>query len=63
MFDILLEVQMVIQMLSKKCRNGREPDRVILCVHTKSNDASIECIERGLNPLLKTRCVMGRAEN
>jgi len=41
----------------------REPRRAIFFEDVKSNYASIECIERGLNPLTTSLCVMSRADN
>ena len=40
-----------------------EPRRAIFFEDVKSNYASIECIERGLNPLNTSLCVMSRADN
>lgn len=41
----------------------REPRRAIFFEDVKSNYASIECIERGLNPMITSLCVMSRADN
>ncbi|BDH83953.1 hypothetical protein LLID5_12380 [Lactococcus lactis] len=41
----------------------REPRRAIFFEDVKSNYASIECIERGLNPMTTSLCVMSRADN
>jgi len=41
----------------------REPRRAIFFEDVKSNYASIECIERGLNPMTASLCVMSRADN
>lgn len=36
----------------------QEPRRAIFFEDVKSNYASIECIERGLNPMTTSLCVM-----
>lgn len=41
----------------------REPRRAIFFEDVKSNYASIECIELGLNPMTTSLCVMSRADN
>ena len=40
-----------------------EPRRAILFEDVKSNYASIECVQRNLNPLTTSLCVMSRADN
>lgn len=40
-----------------------EPHDDILCVDVKSFYASVECVERGLNPLTAMLVVMSNAEN
>lgn len=40
-----------------------EPRRAILFEDVKSNYASIECRERGLDPLTTSLCVMSRSDN
>lgn len=40
-----------------------EPRRAILFQDVKSNYASIECVQRNLNPLTTSLCVMSRADN
>ena len=40
-----------------------EPHRAILFEDVKSNYASIECVERGLEPLTTSLCVMSHAPN
>lgn len=40
-----------------------EPRSDIAFVDMKSFYASVECIERGLNPLTTSLCVMSRADN
>lgn len=40
-----------------------EPRRDILCIDMKSFYASVECVERGLNPLKALLVVMSNAEN
>lgn len=42
---------------------SREPRRDVLCIDCKSFYASIECIERGLDPLKTMLVVMSNAEN
>ncbi|WP_305774821.1 Y-family DNA polymerase [Lactococcus lactis] len=42
---------------------SREPRRAIFFEDVKSNYASIECIERSLNPMTTSLCVMSRADN
>ena len=54
---------MGIQILNKQFDYSLEPHRAILFEDVKSNYASIECIERGLNPLTTSLCVMSRADN
>ena len=40
-----------------------EPRRAILFQDVKSNYASIECVQRNLNPLTTSLCVMSRADH
>ncbi len=40
-----------------------EPRDDILCVDVKSFYSSVECVERGLNPLTTMLVVMSNAEN
>lgn len=42
---------------------SKEPTRDILCIDCKSFYASVECVERGLNPLKTMLVVMSNAEN
>ena len=42
---------------------SREPKSDIAFVDMKSFYASVECVERGLNPLKTSLCVMSRADN
>ena len=41
----------------------KEPSRDILCIDCKSFYASVECAERGLDPLKTMLVVMSNAEN
>ncbi len=40
-----------------------EPHSDIAFIDMKSFYASVECVERGLNPLTTSLCVMSRADN
>lgn len=42
---------------------SREPKSDIAFVDMKSFYASVECVERGLHPLMTSLCVMSRADN
>ena len=54
---------MGIQILNKQFDYLLEPHRAILFEDVKSNYASIDCIERVLNPLTTSLCVVIRADN
>ncbi|EPH79839.1 Y-family DNA polymerase [Enterococcus faecalis] len=41
----------------------KEPSRDVLCIDVKSFYASVECVERGLNPLKTMLVVMSNSEN
>ena len=42
---------------------AREPHSDIAFIDMKSFYASVECVDRGLNPLTTCLCVMSRADN
>ena len=42
---------------------SKEPQSDIAFVDMKSFYASVECVDRGLNPLHTSLCVMSRADN
>ncbi|EOI08273.1 hypothetical protein UCM_03108 [Enterococcus faecalis EnGen0243] len=41
----------------------KEPSRDVLCIDVKSFYASVECVERGLDPLKTMLVVMSNSEN
>lgn len=49
--------------LNKYFDYSLEPRRAILFQDVKSNYASIECVQRNLNPLTTSLCVMSRADH
>lgn len=42
---------------------SKEPRRDVLCIDVKSFYASVECVERGLDPLKTMLIVMSGADN
>lgn len=54
---------MGIQTLNKYFDYSLEPRRAILFGDVKSNYASIECVQRNLNPLTTSLDVMSRPDN